>query len=75
MGMVSSALTAASLVSLLKPGLIVMCGICAGVRGKVHMGDVLFADPAWDFQSGKRVSDGKNTQFAGCDRTKSQRRI
>jgi CheY-like chemotaxis protein len=64
MGMVSSALTAASLVSLLKPGLIVMCGICAGVRGKVHMGDVLFADPAWDFQSGKRVSDGKNTQFA-----------
>jgi nucleoside phosphorylase len=33
-----------------------MCGICAGVKGKVQIGDVLFADPSWDFQSGKRVS-------------------
>jgi nucleoside phosphorylase len=64
MGMVSSALTTASLISLLKPRLVVMSGICAGVRGKVNMGDVLFADPAWDFQSGKRVRDGKNTQFS-----------
>jgi nucleoside phosphorylase/CheY-like chemotaxis protein len=64
MGMVSTALTAASIISLLKPRMIVMTGICAGVRGKVKMGDVLFADPAWDFQSGKRVRDGKNSQFS-----------
>ncbi len=64
MGMVSSALTAASLISIVKPRLIAMCGICAGVRGKVKIGDVLFADPSWDFQSGKRVRDGKNTQFS-----------
>jgi hypothetical protein len=41
-----------------------ICGICAGVRGKVNFGDVLFADPSWDFQSGKRVNDGSNTQFS-----------
>lgn len=64
MGMVSSALTAAALINIVKPRLIAMCGICAGVRGKVKMGDVLFADPSWDFQSGKRVRDGKNTQFS-----------
>ena len=64
MGMVSSALTASSLINLLKPRLIVMSGICAGVRGKVKMGDVLFADPAWDFQSGKRVRNDQNSQFA-----------
>jgi nucleoside phosphorylase len=63
--MVSTALTASSLIHLLRPRLVAMCGICAGVRGKVSMGDVLFVDPAWDFQSGKRVRDGENTQFSG----------
>jgi len=64
MGMVSTALTAAALINRVKPRLIMMSGICAGVRGKVRMGDVLFADPAWDFQSGKRVRDGANSQFS-----------
>ena len=64
MGMVSTALRSAALISLLRPRLIAMCGICAGVKGKVNIGDVLLADPAWDFQSGKRVRDKENTQFS-----------
>ncbi|WP_377705350.1 hypothetical protein [Pseudoduganella sp. UC29_71] len=64
MGMVSTALRSASIISMLRPRLIAMCGICAGVRGKVNMGDVLLADPAWDFQSGKRVKDKINTSFS-----------
>lgn len=64
MGMVSSALQSASIISLLRPRLIAMCGICAGVKGKVNYGDVLLADPAWDFQSGKRIRDKENTQFS-----------
>jgi nucleoside phosphorylase len=64
MGMVSTALRSASLVAQLKPRIIAMTGICAGVRGKVNIGDVLLADPAWDFQSGKRVKDRENTQFS-----------
>ena len=64
MGMVSSALTAAKLIEHLRPRLLIMTGICAGVSGKVQLGDVLFPDPSWDFQSGKRVKDGSSTSFS-----------
>lgn len=64
MGMVSTALRTAAMVAKLRPRLVAMTGICAGVRGKVKLGDVLFADPSWDFQSGKRVRDKENTQFS-----------
>jgi len=30
-----------------------MTGICAGLSGQCNMGDVLVADPAWDWQMGK----------------------
>lgn len=64
MGMVASALLTSRLISALKPKLLVMCGICAGVSGKTDFGDVLVADPAWDFQSGKRVQDGNTSTLA-----------
>lgn len=64
MGMVSSALIAAKLIEHLRPRLLVMTGVCAGVSGKVQLGDVLFADPSWDYQSGKRVKDGGSTGFS-----------
>jgi nucleoside phosphorylase len=64
MGMVTTAILSAKLISLLRPRIIVMCGICAGVRNKVKLGDVLLADPAWDFQSGKRVKDEGNSSFS-----------
>jgi nucleoside phosphorylase/CheY-like chemotaxis protein len=64
MGMISTALQSAALISLLRPRLIAMCGICAGVKDKVDYGDVLLADPAWDFQSGKRIRDKENSQFS-----------
>jgi len=65
MGMVTTALRSAAIISLLRPRLLAMCGICAGVVGKANIGDVILADPAWDYQSGKRVRDKeKNTQFS-----------
>ncbi|SFM84984.1 response regulator [Methylobacterium pseudosasicola] len=64
MGMVSSALIAAKLIEHLRPRLLIMTGICAGVSGKAQLGDVLFADPSWDYQSGKRVKDGNSTAFS-----------
>ncbi len=64
MGMVSAALLSSTMIERLRPKLLAMTGICAGVRGKVKLGDVLFADPSWDFQSGKRVRDKLNTQFS-----------
>jgi nucleoside phosphorylase len=59
MGMVASALLSSRLIAALKPKMIAMCGICAGVRDKTAFGDVLVVDPAWDSQSGKRIRDGE----------------
>lgn len=64
MGMVSTALLAAKMINLFRPRFIVMAGICAGVEGKVNYGDVILADPTWDYQSGKRVKDKDSSAFS-----------
>ena len=44
-----------------RPRWLCMCGIAAGVRGKVNLGDILAADPSWDWGSGKQdIRDGKS---------------
>ncbi|WP_420725615.1 hypothetical protein [Hwanghaeella sp. LZ110] len=57
MGMVETAILTTSLLIKLRPKIVAMTGICAGVREKVKLGDVLFADPAWNYQSGKQTKD------------------
>ncbi len=57
MGMVSSSLLVRSVIEKLRPRLIVMTGICAGVKGEVNLGDVIFADSSWDWQNGKYVRE------------------
>ena len=57
MGMVSTAILATKVAAMLRPRFLVMVGICAGIESKVNLGDVLFADPCWDYQSGKRAFD------------------
>lgn len=69
MGMVSTALLTSKIISLLRPKLIAMCGICAGVKDKVKMGEVLFADESWDYQSGKRVIDNNFSTLSISPRT------
>jgi nucleoside phosphorylase len=45
-----------------KPKYVAMTGITAGIKGKTQHGDIVVADPAWDWGSGKWVSsDGKLT--------------
>ena len=58
MGMTASALMAAKMISKFRPRILVMTGICGGIRGKAQIGDVVLADPCWDWQSGKRVKEG-----------------
>ena len=53
MGMVAAALLASKLIASHRPRLLAMCGICAGVKGECEIGDLLLADPCWDYQSGK----------------------
>jgi nucleoside phosphorylase/CheY-like chemotaxis protein len=64
MGMMSTALLSAKLITKFRPKFLSMTGICAGVQGKSNIGDAIFADPTWDWQSGKRVKDTENTQFS-----------
>lgn len=59
MGMSSAAATTMKVCSKLSPDTIVMTGILAGVEGKTNFGDILVADPCWDWGSGKlTIKDG-----------------
>lgn len=56
MGGVASATLASTLLDTIRPHCLAMCGICAGKRGKVSQGDVIFADRLWTYDAGKRVA-------------------
>ena len=44
---------------------IAMSGICAGHRGKTELGDVIFADRMWSYDSGKTVVENGVEVFQG----------
>ncbi|WP_122599309.1 response regulator [Pseudomonas viridiflava] len=56
-GMPSSAALAMKMVESFRPKYIVMLGICAGVKARTNLGDVIFANPSWDCGSGKLSED------------------
>lgn len=56
-GMPSSAAVASKLAFMFQPKYLVMLGICAGIPGKTNLGDVVVADPTWDWGSGKHGTD------------------
>ena len=60
MGMTSTAVLASKLITQYRPRLCVMPGICAAVRGRAEIGDVVLADDCWDYQSGKHVVDDQH---------------
>lgn len=60
MGMASAAAVAMKLCLKFQPSFLIMTGIAAGIQGKANIGDILIADPCWDWGSGKlTVKDGK----------------
>lgn len=61
MGAMATATRAAPLVAELQPSCLAMCGICAGKRGDVALGDVIVADRVYSFDHGKLVAapDGR----------------
>jgi nucleoside phosphorylase len=40
-----------------------MLGIAAGIRGKIELGQLIAADPTWDYGSGKRVEESGKSRF------------
>src|SRR5271155_1217449 len=62
MGATQALLASAELVKDLGVRCLAMCGVCAGKRGDVALGDVIVADRVWQHDTGKRkaaVVDGK----------------
>jgi len=53
MGMPAAAVAASKLIYSFRPRLVAIAGICAGVRGKTNIGDILVADPCFDWGAGK----------------------
>jgi nucleoside phosphorylase len=57
MGGVGAVNAAAQLVQDYKVHCLAMCGVCAGRRGEVALGDVLVADRLWQYDTGKRKAE------------------
>jgi nucleoside phosphorylase/CheY-like chemotaxis protein len=53
MGMAASAALAAKMIHNFRPKYVAMVGILAGIREEANYGDILVADPSWDWGSGK----------------------
>lgn len=64
MGMIATALLASKMIARYRPRILGMTGICAGIKDKTALGDIIFADTSWDWQSGKRIKDKENSQFS-----------
>jgi nucleoside phosphorylase len=60
-GMPSSAALAARVALQFQPKILMMVGICAGIANKVGLGDIVIANPTWDYGSGKRALDLKDS--------------
>lgn len=55
-GETAAAVTAMDLIRELNPTYLAMCGICAGRRGEVFLGDVIVAERVFSYDHGKLVS-------------------
>jgi len=62
MGLSATSNLATKMIYSFAPAHLFMTGVTAGVRGLVSIGDVIVADPVWDYGQGKySVIDGKRT--------------
>jgi nucleoside phosphorylase len=62
MGAANAVIASASLIKEYDVRCLAMCGVCAGRRGDVALGDVIVADRVWQYDTGKHkveVADGK----------------
>lgn len=54
-----------------KPDYVIMTGICAGIKGRVGIGDIVVADSCWDWGSGKKtLLKGKSVFLPAPDQLK-----
>lgn len=53
MGLVSASMTATYALNKFRPKLLLMCGVCAGIKEKANLGDLIIFSPVFDYGSGK----------------------
>lgn len=58
MGLVNSAIVAATCIDRYRPKLVAMSGICGGFEGRTELGQLIVSKMAYEYQSGKWSSDG-----------------
>lgn len=64
MGMSASAILATKMIAKFKPRYLIMTGIAGGVKNKgLNLGDVIVADPCFNYESGKRVFENGQSVF------------
>ena len=57
-GLIEASVVTASAVERYRPQIVAMTGICAGVEGRVELGQVLVCMTCWEYQIGKYTEDG-----------------
>jgi nucleoside phosphorylase len=66
MGMTAAAILSMKMINCFRPRYIAMTGILAGVSGVCSLGDIVAADPCWDWGSGKHQVKGGVHEFAAA---------
>ncbi|MEQ8299382.1 MAG: hypothetical protein RH945_02450 [Hyphomonas sp.] len=61
MGMAHASALTGKLCVKFRPKIVMMTGICAGRVGEVNLGDIIIANPSWDYGSGKFSNDKKDS--------------
>ncbi|MEB3199477.1 MAG: hypothetical protein VKK62_02970 [Synechococcaceae cyanobacterium] len=54
-GLTTAAVTATKAICLWQPSVVVMTGICAGIRGAVELGDLIVATQCFEHSTGQRI--------------------
>ncbi|ABR65068.1 response regulator [Sinorhizobium medicae] len=63
MGIPASGILSSKIIHQFRPRFIAMVGICAGRKDKVSLGDLIVAEPTWDWGSGKISSEEGEPKF------------
>lgn len=63
MGMPATSVLTSKMIAQFRPRYVAMVGICAGRQSKVSIGDVIVANPSWDWGSGKIDTVKNNPVF------------
>lgn len=66
MGMSAAAIATSKLIYTFRPRYLCMVGITAGIKGECSIGDVIVADPSWDYGSGKYLAKDDEVVFSAA---------